>query len=199
MDIWKKFTDLFTRWEESSPTQPLLHEMIERSEAQKADYAAWKEGIVCRQLCDWLARQYGLFRALPTETDAAVDFLDNRSVKGFVIYFDRTNYNLRDVTFFFDYLKEKVLQLNYRTQISDRRAFQRNDRAETIERHYLKPAPDFSGTGKLNQKFGNITIESVLHDEQPYQLKFRAVSYNDALFREAESFGKLMLLITEKE
>ncbi|MBK7871283.1 MAG: hypothetical protein IPJ74_11700 [Saprospiraceae bacterium] len=191
-DIWNYLKNLFNKSEESSPSQPYLHEMIERSEEEKSDYAHWKETLVRRRLTDWLNDQYAIFRVLPNDIDEAMDFLDTPSSKGFVIHFYKTNYSRRDVTHLLDYLREQVLGLDYRTQISDSRTFNRPNWVETIERHYLKPKPDFQHEGKFNQKYGNITIEMSLRNEQPHQLKFQATSYKDHLFKDAHDFEELM-------
>jgi len=207
-DIWEYFKNLFRQAESSSPSQPLIHEMIERSEEQLEDYAFWKSTMVSRRLLDWLHDQYAVFSVAPDDIDEALDFLDTPSSKGFVIHFYKTRYSPRDVRHFFDYLKEQVLGLDYRTQISDLRTYQRPEWIETVERHYLKPRPAFmrksltvtpshsptlgNEAEKLNQRFGNITIEHQLRNDQPYHLKFRATSYKDALFTEAEEFRHLM-------
>lgn len=191
-DIWDYFKNLFKKSEESSPTQPYLHEVIERSEAEKSDYEFWKTTLVRRRLIDWLSDQYAIFRVLPQDVDEAMDFLNTPSSKGFVIHFYKTNYSRRDVTFLMDYLKEQVLALDYKTQVSDTRTFNRPNWVETIERHYLKPRPDFEQKGKFNQKFGNVTIEMQLRNDQPYHLKFQATTYNDHLFKDAHDFEDLM-------
>lgn len=198
MDIWDKFKDFFQQAEESSPSKPLIHEMIERTAEQKKDYEFWKTAFVCKRLQKWLSDQYAIFQALPDDTDEAMDFLDTPSSKGFVIHFHKTEYSERDVTYLFDLFKEKVLNLDYRTQISDRREFNRPNWVEKIERHYLKPKPDYMKTEKFNQGFGNITIELVFRDDKPHQLKLRATVYKDHLFKDAESFQSLMQSILEE-
>lgn len=194
-DIWNYLKGLFTKSEESSPTQPYIHEVIERSEADRADYAHWKETLVCRRLIDWLNDQYAIFRVLPDDIDEAMDFLDTPSSKGFVIHFYKTQYSHRDVKFLLDYLKERVLELEYKTQISDTRTFNRAHWVETIERHYLKPKPNFMREGKFNQKFGNVTIDMSLRNDVPYNLKLQATIYKDHLFKEADEFQDLMQAI----
>ena len=210
-DIWDYFKDLFRKAETSSPSQPLIHELIERSEEERQDYEFWKSTVVRRRLRDWLIDQYAVFRVAPDDIDEAIDFLDTPSSKGFVIYFHKTRYSLRDVRHFFDYLKEQVLDLDYRTQISDLRSYNRPEWVEIVERHYLKPRPAFmrrnlsvtpshsptleEAAEKFNQRFGNIMIEHHLRDDRPHYLKFSATSYKDALFTEAEEFRTLMQCI----
>ena len=191
-NLWKQFKNLFKEAEQSSPSNPLIHEMIQRDEAEQKDYNFWKNTLIRRRLIDWLNDQYAIYLVQPEDIDEALDFLDTPSSKGFVIHFHRTRYSRRDVTHFFDYLKEKVLRLNYHTQISDTRTYNRPKWVETIERHYLKPKPDFESEGKINQQFGNITIELQLRNDKVRHLKFQATVYKDHQFEDAKEFQELM-------
>ncbi len=191
-ELWKYIKNLFKESESSSPSRPFIHGLIERSEKEKADYEHWKRTHVCHRIIDWLSIQYGIFLALPQDIDEAIDFLDLPSSKGFVIHFHKTQYSRRDVIHLFDFLKEKVQELGYRTQLSDTRTYTRLNWVETVERHHLKPKTGFSGSGKVNQRFGNITIEVLLRNEVVHNLKLRANSYKDHLFQEAKEFSELM-------
>jgi hypothetical protein len=191
-EFWDYFKNLFKKAEASSPAQPYIHEVITRTEPEKADYEYWKNTLVRRRLTDWLHDQYAIFRVLPQDIDESMDFLDTPSSKGFVIHFHQTRYSRRDATHLLDYLRERVLALGYRTQISDSRTFTRPNWVETIERHYLKPKPDFQNTGKFNQQYGNVTIEMILRNDQPHYLKFQATSYQDHLYKDAHDFEELM-------
>ena len=193
--LWSYFKNLFQQAEESSPSHPLIHEMIERSEEEREDYERWKNTMILRRLLDWLHEQYAIYRVDQDRIDEALDFLNTPSSKGFVIHFNQTRYSQRDVVHFFDYLKEQVLKLKYRTQISDLRTYERASWVETIQRHYLKPGPTIrqqQEDGKFTQKFGNIMIELELRNDQVFNLRFRATVYQDSLFKEPAEFKELM-------
>lgn len=190
--LWDYIKQLFQEAEQSSPSKPVVHKMIERTEEEKQDYLQWREGLVRRRLVDWLRDQYAIFQVLPDDIDEALDFLNTPSSKGFVIHFYKTNYSKREVFHLFDYLKEKVLDLNYRTQISDSRTYNKPNWVETTERHYLKPRPNFEAGKKLKQAFGNVMIEVELRDEKVRNLRFRATVYKDHQFEDAEDFKDLM-------
>ena len=194
-DLWEYFKNLFRKAEESSPSDPLIHEVIKRSPEEIEDYKTWVETLVRRRLQDWLFDQYAIFRKLPEDIDEALDFLNTPSSKGFVIYFHQTQYSKRDTRHFLDFLKEKVRELKYRIQISDTRTYKKGTWIETVERHYLKPPPNFQEGGKFNQGFGNITLELVFRNENPYLLKLQATIYKDSLFHEADEFKELMQFI----
>lgn len=191
-DFWKYIKNIFKAAEESSPNQPVIHELIIRTDEEQKDYDYWKETLVRRRLCDWLNQQYAIHKVLPNDIDEGLSFLNTPSAKGFAIHFHQTQYSKRDAVHFMDYLKERVLSLNYRTQISDARVFNRANWVEAIQRHYLKPRINFEEGKKTNQKFGNITIELVFRNDTPYQLKFQATTYSDSLYKDASDFSDLM-------
>ncbi len=190
--LWKYLQSFFQQAERSSPTQPYIHELIERSNAEKQALQQWQHTLVCRQLCQWVGQQYALYDALPNEVDDSLDFLHTPSSKGFVVHWHKTNYTRQEAICFFDLLKERVLSHQYRVQVSDRRIYTRPQWVETIERHYLKPKPEFGEPGKIRQRFGNILIQLILRNDRPWQLQFQANTYRDQLFLEAESFQELM-------
>ncbi|MFQ5446752.1 MAG: hypothetical protein ACE5FF_07450 [Saprospiraceae bacterium] len=191
-DIWSHIKGLFKSAEESSPSNPVIHKLIERGGDESALYETWKQSPACRHLTEWVWSQYGIWQALPDEIDEAIDFLDTPSSKGFAVHFHKTAHSRHDATHLFDYLKERVLTLPYNCQISDTRTYSQKDWVETVERHFLKPRPSHAKNTKLDQQYGNITIELLLRNDAVYNLKFRATSYNDHLYHPADNFEGLM-------
>lgn len=165
--------------------------MIKRGTEEQLAYDRWKRTLSRRRLLDWLLDQYAVFTT-QGKLDDAISFLNTPSSKGFAIHFHQTQYRKDEVSHFFDFLKERVQELNYRVQISDRRIFSRKHWVETQERHYLKPRTTFKEGVAIDQRFGNITIELELRDDQVYNLRFRATVYQDSLYTKGESFRALM-------
>lgn len=194
-NFWQNIKNIFQSAEESSPTEPVLHHVIERSKKEQEDYEFWKTTLVRRRLTDWLSDQYAIYRVVAADVDSALDFLNTPSTKGFVIHFYQTQYSKRDAIHFLDYFKEQIKKLNYRSQLSDTRTFNRKDWVETIERHYLKPRITFDPAEKQDQRYGNIMVELELRDDKPYRLKFSATSYRDHLFKDADDFKELMQMV----
>ncbi|MFM8486990.1 MAG: hypothetical protein ACKOCH_11685, partial [Bacteroidota bacterium] len=89
-EFWSYIKSLFQQSKASSPSMPLVHELIQRSQEEQEDYGRWKETLVFQRLRDWLSNQYALSRHLPDEVDEALDFLDTPSSKGFVVHFHKT-------------------------------------------------------------------------------------------------------------
>lgn len=195
-ELWDKIKTLFSAAEQSSPNQPLIHEVIQRSELEKEDYEKWKGKMVCKQLREWLGLQYSIFQSVPKDTQDTLDFLNSTSSKGFVIYFNKMRYSKRDAVYFLDFLKEVVQSCNYRVQLSDLKTYNQSTWVETVQRHYLKPRSSFEIGKKSDQGYGNIMIELFFRNDEVYQLRFRATVYQDHLYNQAENFEQLMDKIT---
>lgn len=193
-NFWDQIKAAFKSAEQSSPNEPVVHELIERSEKELLDYDRWKRTLARRRLLDWLVDQYAAFQA-KGRLDESIAFLDTPSSKGFVIYFHQTQYSKTEVVHFFDYLKERVLELNYRPQISDRRIFNRNFWVEMQERHYLKPRNTYEEGIEIDQRFGNIMVELEFRDDKVHNLRLSATRYSDSLYNEGESFRSLMMAL----
>lgn len=191
--FWQRLLNLQQAVENSSPAVPAIHELIQRSAEEQAAYTAWKGSYVLQQICIWLKKEYGHYlRTQKARPGSSIDFLNIPSSQGFIIYFRQTNYSRQEATFFFDYLKERIKTLNYRTQVSDTRTYSKNNWVETLERHYLKPRFDYQEEGKMDQQFGNITIELEIRNEEVHHLRLRATHYQDFKFLPVQDFRDLM-------
>ena len=194
MSIWDQIKNLFQSAEESSSNQPAIHEVINRSAEELVDFERWKESLGKKRLLDWLKAEHVNYIVSQENTDPAIDFLNTPSTKGFVVHFYKTNYNKREIIHFFDLLKEKVLDLGYKSYLSDTRTYNKQDWVEQLDRHYLKPPSNLrlAGKEKMDQRFGNITIELLYKNDKISLLKFRATVYSDHLYKEGEDFNELM-------
>lgn len=195
MNVWDFFKNYFKEAEHSSGSNPVVHELLERSETEKADYKDWKGSLPCRRLFDALASEYAMYQSSPEKVDRAFTFLKTNSSHGFAIHFPLTGNTHAEATHFFDFLKEKVLTLNYRAQMSDTRTWSEKDWVQTVEKHYLKPRQQWADDQKIEQQFGNVTIELTLRDNHPFKLTFRATHYSDRLYAEADDFAELMRVV----
>lgn len=190
-DLFDFFKSWFRKAETSTPSNPALHEVIVRDEDFKKEFEAWKASLACRRLMDWLWHQYAMWASLPDELERNIDFLDTPSSKGFAIHYAGEQLTARQCRFFMDFLREKVLELSYRQTLADRRVYMVNKEVETLERYHLKPRQKRTAENLINQGFGNITVELVLRNDKPHQLRFRATSYNDRLYAKADAFKEL--------
>jgi len=195
--VWDFFKNLFNEAEQSSASKPLIHGAIERSEKEIHGLRLWKESEEKQRIVAWLNDQYAIWQALPDDTHEAVDFLDTASSKGFALHFNKMDIEAKNASFLFDYLQEMVLGINYKAQMSDSRTWSEKKAVIMVERHYLKPRTSKSAEAKIDQQFGNITIELEFRDNAPFNLKFRATGYHDRLYKKASDFKELLAWVLQ--
>ena len=197
MDLWQYMKDLFKAEQESNPKKPFIQEPLERDEVAVQSYDLWKRTLAKQRFLDWLNIQYATFvMSDETAIDTAIDFLNTPSAKGFVIHFDEQMHNRGDFIHLFDYLQERVLEMNYKKYMSDIRTYNktRNDNTwvDTIQRHYLKPRFKVLEDNTFDQRFGNIKIELFYRNDRIRNLQFSATRYSDRSYAEGNTFNDLM-------
>lgn len=192
MSLWEKVKNLFNESEQSSPTEPVLHELIERCPEELKSYEKWIAGMTKQWLVDWILAEYKTYQQDPGEQTSSIDFLNTPSCKGFIVHFKELNYKTENITHLFDYFKAQVKQLGYKPYMSDIKVYNRTHWVETLQRHYLKPPPSFMSDDTFDQSYGNITIELKLRDEDLINLRFNATRYNDRQYKQAQPFSELM-------
>ena len=192
-DIWQYFQNLFQQVEQSSKTQPILHDPIIRNTEELAAYEQWKGFMVKKKLISWLETAYANFLKDGQPIDKSIVFLDNVSIKGFAIHFSELRYTNIQANHLFDYLKEKMLALNYKAYNSAIKTYTKGNTVESLAKYYLKPSLKNMLDGPpFKQEFGNISIELICRDDSPTLLKFSATVYNDRSYQPPKHFGTLM-------
>ncbi len=196
MKNWFRYIEkMFSRSKHGSVSStPFMHEPLEIEREMEQELTDWIGSLRMRRLFDWLRNQYILYLSKST-SDAEIDFLDLPSSKGFVIHLDRTDFEIQEMELLLHHLKKLVLELGYKSSVSDRRSFKKGEVIHSVLRHYLKPRIRPLGRDKSDQKYGNINIELVLKNDSPAQFLFSASTYSDHKYHEAKAFEELMFLI----
>jgi len=196
--IWRKLRQWGREEQASSSSHPFVHEVITRSDAEQEAYRRWRQSPVCRLLIEWINRQYQLFLLQPEQIDDSISFLQTPSSNGFVIHFSTLNYTAAEAMYTFDLFKERILEsLQYKPSLSDVRKFRKSGTVEEVQRYYLKPRIQIQDGQKINQQFGNVTIEYIARDDRPYQLKISATRYSDRMYTEGRDFGGLFEVLVD--
>ena len=194
-DLWNYFKNIFGKSGKSSAANPFTHEVIALSDKELSAYEQWKSSDRKTEILEYVHRQYGNQLITDSNLDRGIDFLNTPSSKGFVIHCTIVKFKPKDLRHFFFYLHDCIKSIHYRAYLSDRRTYEKNGKLEMVERHYLKPPIMKEFVDKVDQKFGNITIELVTINQVMTSLKFQATSYNDHLYAEAERFEGLMEIL----
>jgi len=191
-NFWSEIKNWFKEEEQSSPTKPFVQEWLDRSEEEEKDLFSWKLGMQALEINGLVYSNFQDFQSTGKNGHKLVYFLKNQSSGGFMFYFSETDYSLRDARRFMDFLGTKIKDSGYKTQVSDYRLYTKNNHPERLERFYLKPRLMEPIDGKAQQLFGNISIELIIRDDKPRQLKFMATTYTDYQFVDGKTFEELM-------
>jgi hypothetical protein len=211
MRFWEKIKNIFNSGQSecknsdevtenlSTEEEILSHELIERTDLDKAYYAQWSASTAKTNILNWLLQEYQNYREKAC-CDRALMFLMIPSVNGFIINFDEGRWHEQDFISLFDYFKDQIKNGDeYFVQVSDIKTVARGNSIESVQRHYLKPPRAFNLEfgQKRNQKFGNMMLSLTSKNGIIQSLKLSATHYNDHQFEKAYSFDDLMNLLCQ--
>ncbi len=188
-DIFLHFKNKFNRNPELIATEPLMEQSLERTNNEITDYEQWKDAPPQAAMLNWLRDQFMAHQCSPNNTHDGIDFFVTSSSKGFRLHPALTRFSDNSVRHLFNYLKERLLQANYRVSLSDTRVFGRGYWNETIHRHVVKPQAEFG------DEFAQISVELVLKDDNLVSLKLDACVPNTDLPRPSDDFAEMMLAL----
>ncbi|MEX2590311.1 MAG: hypothetical protein WD334_08895 [Chitinophagales bacterium] len=190
-DIFDKIKSLLKSSKESG--KPFVHEMIERSNKETESHIAWAES----PRKELLFSNIKAFLENPEADYSNFQSFQNERSYTFVFYFEGSGMEKTEMQYYFDHLKERVLELEYNLYMSDRKIkAEPGNVVKTIERHYLKPLrKQKHHSDKAEQQYGNIAIEHHLRDDVPEFVKLNASYYQDHLYKDVKAFPELLKLI----
>lgn len=174
----------------SSPSNPLVHELLVRSEEDLALYDLWDKSDEMEELLDDVVRAYFL-KKQGILSQAEVHLLNSEYSNGFAVRY-LEEYGERNFRHFFDFLKEQVLRMEYKLEQNDRRIIDRGDYELIIEKWYLKSARYQNEEGLIDQKYGNVLIEHHTVDRHPSFIKLQANIYQDRLYTKPLAFDEFI-------
>ena len=179
---------------ESSTVTELVSEQLIRTEQEITDYRSWRESDDLPTRLEIIRKAYQLKKA-GLDADLNLFIHNSRYGNGFYFTYSPT---IGEPTFLylFDHFRDQTLSGGYRLYTSDLRIREKADKIETIQRHYLKP-PLATQPGKIDQKYGNVSIEYVLINDRPSYIKVMANVYSDSHFSEPLDFEDFVDLLLE--
>ncbi|MGB0429136.1 MAG: hypothetical protein ACPGLV_01590 [Bacteroidia bacterium] len=181
---------------EQESNQPLVREELKRNTEYNMGFSIWKESQEKEQVCSFILEQYEKSDS-EDENISVFRTIKSGTTEGFMLRFlDKTE--PQHFSFLFDHLKNRAKEKQYTIYTSDVRSFARKNDVERIERHYLKPSwrvlntKAVNNTGKMNQLYGNITIEQHFNNDIPLFIKFVCQHYVDSKFSVPMNFNELL-------
>ena len=184
------FEEVYNKlFKKQAPKQPVVTEMLKRSEKELAAYAEWYASESKTLLIEDFDRAYHL-KKQQIESAMEVHLLASKYANGFAITFSQV-FTPTDFKYLFDYFKDQILDLGYKLAQADRRILDKDTYEESIEKWYLKPQSGDFGQEFIDQRFGNVIIELVSVNRKPSYMRLMANVYQDRLYAKAEPFEKL--------
>lgn len=179
-----------------SPSDKLiLHDVLKRSPQFRQAYFQWVNAGSFQKPLRRLYETYWL-RRQNLDTAWSLQLLQMPYANGFAVGLPAREMSARDFIFLFDYLKDRVLGMNYRMADASYKLYDRQSHVEMIEQYYLKPRIDWASAQEpYNQEFGNITLELIQYDDQPQYLKLVAGIYAGRQYQQARQFDELIELL----
>ncbi len=170
---------------------PAVHEVLKRSERDIKLFNRWKGHAEQEALMREIIQAY-YYKKSGIQSEIIVHLFNSAYANGFAItYLPRIGE--KNFQHLFDYFRDQVLTMNYRLAGSDRMIVDKKDFVETREKHYLKPPTQVEAMAKtkknrMDQLYGNISLEYVLINTQPSYIKVLASIYSDSLYKQALDF-----------
>lgn len=195
--MWERIKTIFKEANESSFSNPIMHNILARSQSNKEEFIRWKDNGYDFHFFEWL-KTANKNRISHATKDDHISFLDTPSKKGFVIFLNKF-IPIRNPEHIMDAIKERIQGLGYKVYVSDEKSYNSGVYIETLQRHYLKPPLNFEPDTKLSQLYGNISIELVLQNDHPKLLKFSTTTYQDHMFTNADTFDNLIQRLCDND
>lgn len=183
--------------EKNPPGTAIVHEVLKRTKKETQQYESWKNTDAQNELLQAVAQAY-YYKKTNIRASPEVHLFSTVYANGFAITYPPT-VSVQVFKNLFDYLKDKVVAMNYRLVTADRRIIDRENYVETIEKYYLKPPWEAQEASfqEIDQQYGNIVIEYILIDGKPSYIKLLVSIYSDSLYKEALSYNEFMKKLFE--
>lgn len=171
---------------------PVKHkENFIQSEEAVASTTAWKESKEGKLLMNLVQKNYH-FKTSGMNASPEVHILKSPYANGFAITFE-SPFDSKSFSQLFFAFGQRMLDLGYQKISLDRKIEEINDDVKTTEKQYFKPPlsnVDFSQ--KIDQLYGNVSIEKISLNENPSFMKVLVTVYSDHLYLTARPFEQFM-------
>jgi len=196
--LWNFLKTRIAKAERHTTAVPFIHEAIDFDSFPLSEYLEWKDEATHSLMKQRLRQAFFNFRSSDDPMDNAFEFYDSPMSKGFIL-FHRPTYKLStwDYRFMQHNIAELLKEKNYILNLADVRSRSKGNGIEKIFKYYLKPSARLRKAPKAQQIYGNISIEVILRDENPYMFRCLANSYSDQNFHPPEPFSELMEKIVQ--
>jgi hypothetical protein len=168
-----------------------IKENFKQSDMERDAGADWVVSEEGRSILSLIEKNYH-FKTSGMNNHPEVHILNSPYANGFAVSYD-SPLNEKTFSYLFFAFGKRVLDLGYNQVSLDRKIEEVNDLVKTTEKQYFKPPlsnVDFSQ--KIDQLFGNISVEKVSINDKPSFLKVLVTVYSDHLYQDAKPFNQFI-------
>jgi hypothetical protein len=187
----KIFKNIFTNTDNPA-IGVAVHEVLRRSSRDLKAYEAWKLNQSYSALLQEVNQAY-YYKKTGIRSDITIHLFQSDYANGFAISY-LSSIGKKNFQHLFDFFKERVAAMSYRTANADRQIIDKKSYVETREKYYLKPPLSLQDTGDISipsdQLYVNISIEHVLADNHPQYIKVLVSIYADRWYKHAQSYDE---------
>lgn len=178
-------------------SKPLsFKENFKQSDIDKEAVEQWTLSEEGESLLALVSKNY-YFKKSGINASPEVHILNSPYANGFAVSYD-SPLDEKTFSYLFFAFGRRVLDLGYKQVSLDRKIEEINEDVRTTEKQYFKPplsSADLSE--KIDQLFGNVSIEKVSINDKPSFLKILVTVYSDRLYQDAKPFDQFIDFIFE--
>lgn len=164
-----------------------IKENFTQSAEEQKSIDKWMTSLEYKELLGLVSKNY-YFKKSNINAQPEIHLLNSPYANGFAVSFDAP---LTEETFtklFFAFGK-KILELGYRQVSLDRKFEEINEQVRCTEKQYFKPPLSSADLHqKIDQLYGNVSVEKITIDNKPSYLKVLVTVYSDHLYLKARPF-----------
>lgn len=169
----------------SSPLN--IKENFTQTESEKKNTDSWLASKEGKSLMQLVFKNYH-FKKTGINGHPEIHILNSPYANGFAISYE-SPFNEKTFSQLFFAFGRRMLDLGYQRVSLDRKIEEIQENVRTTEKQYFKPPLNTADlTQKIDQLFGNVSIEKVSVNDKPSFLKILVTVYSDHLYRPAKPF-----------
>ncbi len=172
------------------PSTKLVKKTLKRSEKFKETYHKWVENLSFNFIIRLIFEEWET-RSEILAPEASLFYYNTDQSNGFLYYFEK-GANTDDIHFLVQLFADRVKKLGYMVNHQEEEVTEAENFLKTKQVVYLKPKLKYRMETPYQQLFGNIHIECVWHDGEPYYIKVMANYYSDRAYDLPSSFDDLV-------
>jgi hypothetical protein len=183
--------DIFKKLFPSKEVPVKVRENFTQTDNEKLHAKEWQESGEFRQALELINRNFQLKKAGVIE-HPEVHILNSPYANGFAITFEAP-FTEKTFTHLFFAFGEQILGLGYVRVSLDRKTEEIGKDVKTTDKLYFKPPlRSVDLNNKIDQLYGNVSVEKVSINNSASYLKLLATVYSDHLYREAMPFDQFL-------